>query len=142
MLRVPKIPDSTNCPQAAGDIRCAGLDWMKVASKNIFGETIAVRVRAKSQSDVVSRDSIADYFILIALVKGKPDRVFGDLVLFKAAVVGRLENEAISAVASIAHEPIAAYDHVFRKHDRRSSRIFGECVVFKDISGALHGAAA
>src|SRR6266508_1464768 len=111
---------------------------MKVASKNIFGETVAVRVRAKAQSDVVSSDPIADNFILIALVKGKPDRVLADLVLLQAAVVGRLENEAISAVASIAYEPITAHDHVFRKHDRRASRVFGERVVFKSISVRIH----
>src|SRR6266496_6781007 len=91
---------------------------MKVASENIFGETVAVRVRAKAQSDVVSSDPIADNFILIALVKRKPDRVLADLVLLQAAVVGRLQNEAISAVASIAYEPIAAHDHVLRKQDR------------------------
>jgi len=33
---------------------------MKVASENIFGETVAVRVRAKAQSDVVSSDAIGD----------------------------------------------------------------------------------
>src|SRR5215468_9958835 len=101
---------------------------MKVASKNIFGETVAVRVRAEAQPDVVSRDPIADDVILIALVKGKPDSVFTDLVLFKAAVVGRLENEPVGAVAAIAYEPITTHDHVFRKHDRGASRIFGECV--------------
>src|SRR5206468_2808356 len=111
---------------------------MKVASENIFGETVAVRVRAKAQSDVVSSDPIADNFILIALVKGKPDRILADLVLLQAAAVGRLENEAISAVASIAYEPITAHDHVFRKHDRGASRVFGECVVFKNISVRIH----
>src|SRR5215831_13459611 len=111
---------------------------MKIPSENIFGESVAVRVRAKAQPDVISSDSIAGDFILIALVKGKPDRVFADVVLLKAAVVGRLENEAISAVASIAYESVAAHDHVFRKHDRRASRIFGECVVFKNISVRIH----
>ena len=137
-LRVPEIPNSMNCPETAGDVGCARLDWMKIASENIFGETIAVRVRTKAQPDVVSRDPIADHFILIALVKRKPDRVFADLVLLKAAVVRRLENEAVSAVASIAYEPIAAYDHVFRKHDRRASRILGECIVFKNICVRIH----
>src|SRR5262245_46702871 len=111
---------------------------MKVASENIFGETVAIRVRAKTQPDVISSDSIAGDFILIALVKGKPDRVFADVVLLKAAVVGRLENEAISAVASIAYESVPAHDHVFRKHDRSASRIFGERVVFKNICIRIH----
>src|SRR5215475_6842238 len=111
---------------------------MKVASENIFGETVTVRVRAKAQPDVVSRDPIAGDFILIALVKGKSDRVFADVVLLKAAVVGRLENKAVSAVASIAYKSVAAHDHVFRKHDRGASRIFGECVVFKNISVRIH----
>ena len=106
---------------------------MKVASENIFGEPVAVRVRAKAQPDVVPRDPIAGDFILVALVKGKPDSVFADLVSLKAAVVRRLENEAVSAVASIAYKPIASHNHVLRKHDRGASRIFGECVVFKSI---------
>src|SRR5215471_18564388 len=111
---------------------------MKVASKNIFGEAVAVRVRAKAQPNVVSRDSIAGDVILIALVKGKSDSVFADLVLFKAAVVGRLENEPVGAVATIAYKPIAAHDHVFRKHDGGASRIFGERVVFKNICVRIH----
>src|SRR5215831_8493716 len=111
---------------------------MKVTNKNIFGEPVAVRVRAKAQPDVVPRDPIAGDFILIALVKRKPDRVFADLVLLKVAVVGRLENEAVSAVASIAYEPIAANDHVFRKHDRGAGSIFGERVVFKNICVRIH----
>src|SRR5215831_18943858 len=71
---------------------------MKVTNKNIFGEPVAVRVRAKAQPDVVPRDPIAGDFILIALVKRKPDRVFADLVLLKVAVVGRLENEPVTDV--------------------------------------------
>src|SRR5262245_35025488 len=111
---------------------------MKVASKNIFGETVAVRVRAKAQPDVISRDPIAGDFILIALVKGKPDCVFADVVLLKAAVVRRLENEAVSTVASISYKPVSAHDHVFRKHDRGASRVFAECVVFKNVCVRIH----
>src|SRR5262245_58446671 len=111
---------------------------MKVASENIFGETVGVRVRAKAQPNVVSRDPIAGDFILIALVTRKSDRVFADVVLLKVAVVGRLENEAVSAVTSIAYKPIAAHQHVFRKHDRGASRIFGECVVFENICVRIH----
>src|SRR5215469_11303828 len=111
---------------------------MKVASENIFGETVAVRVRAEAQPDVVSGDPIPDDLILIALVKGKPDRVFADVVLLKAAIIGRLKNEAVSAIATIAYEPIAAHDNVFRKHDRGASRIFCERVVFKNVSVRIH----
>src|SRR5215211_5997935 len=111
---------------------------MKVASENIFGETVAIRVRAKSQADVVSSDSITDNVILIALIKGKPDGVLADLVLLQTAVVGRLKNEAVSAVATIAYEPITAHDHVFRKHDCRAGRVFSERVVFKSISVRIH----
>src|SRR5262245_33786318 len=111
---------------------------MKIAGENVFGETVAVRVRAKAQPDVVSRNPIASDFILIALVKGKPDRVFADVVLFKAAVIGRLENQPISAVASIADEPIAAHDHVLRKHDRGASSTFSKGVVFKNICVRIH----
>ena len=111
---------------------------MKVAGENIFSETVTVRIRAKAQADIVSRNPVASDFILIALVKGKADRVFADVVLFKPAVVGRLKDKAVSPVTSIAYEAIAAHHHVFRKHDRGASGILSERIVFEDVRVRIH----
>src|SRR5262249_20106471 len=85
-LGVPKVADSMNRPQAAGDIGRAGLDRMQVASESIFCESVSVGVRAEAQADVVSRHAVACNFVLVALVKRKPHGVFADLVVFKTAV--------------------------------------------------------
>src|SRR5262245_14666008 len=86
-LGVPKVADSMNRPQAARDIRRAGFDWMQIASESIFRESVAVRVRAEADTDVVLRHPIARDFVLVALVKRKPDCVFADLVLLQPAAI-------------------------------------------------------
>src|SRR5262245_19508383 len=100
-LAVPEVADSVNRPEAARDIRRAGFNRMQVASERIFRESIAVRVRAEAETDVVSRHAVARDFVLVALVKRKSHRVFADLVLLQPAAVGRLKNQAISSITSI-----------------------------------------
>src|SRR5262249_16148591 len=105
-LRIPKIPDSMNCPEAAGDIRPRGFDTMQVASESILRESVAIRVRAEAETDVVSRHAVARDFVLVALVERKPHCVFADLILLEPTAIGRLENQAISAKASVIYESV------------------------------------
>src|SRR6516164_3693509 len=137
-LGVPKIPNAVNSPQTTGNIRRAGLDWMNIARKNVFRESVGIRVRAESQADIISRHAIANDFVLVALIKRKSDCVFADFVLLQPAPVGRLENQAISAMAAVVHETVAAHDHVFREHDRGARRVLAERVVLENVPVRIH----
>src|SRR5262245_54987760 len=53
-------------------------------------------------------------------------------------MIGGLKDQAVSAIAAIIHEPVAAHDHVFRKHDRCACSILSKRVVLKNVSVRIH----
>src|SRR5689334_15630284 len=85
---IPEIPDALKRPLIPGNIGGSGFDWMKVVREDVFGENVSLRVRAETQPDVTPGDAITDDLVLVALIKRKANRVFGDLVRLQAAAVG------------------------------------------------------
>ena len=135
---VPQISDTVHRPAGAGNVGAAGFDGMQVVRENIFRELVVVRVRTEAQTDVILHDAIADDFVRVALIEREADRIFGDLIPFQRAAVGRLKNESVSAMAAVIDEAIAAHYQSLREHDGGAGRVFGKRVVLESIAVRIH----
>ena len=80
---VPKIANAVHAPARAREIGAAGFNRMEIARKNIFSESIVVRVRADPQADVIMGHAIARDPVRVALIEGKTDRVLANLISFE-----------------------------------------------------------
>src|SRR6187200_2810765 len=84
---VPKISNSADGPMIPGNIGRTSLNRMQVVHKYIFREAVSIGVRTKAQANVILCYLIAGNVILVALIKRKPNSVFGDFVLLEPAAV-------------------------------------------------------